>query len=140
MLKPSPGLMKSMYENFHKYKEVENHYTRNFEFFFSCFSPKLLAHFFPWYRGESSVTPYNTIQIEEHLVDNFLEFLSDYYISSLPNPTYKTFNISYDDYPEAMKFNNGISYLPCVVNMTKKEMIYLADRIKEFYKIHNSTE
>jgi len=140
MLKPSPGLLKSMYENFHKYKEVENVYTKNYEFFFSCFSPKLLSYFFPWYRGESSVTPYNTIQIEEHLVNQFLEFLSDFYISGLPNPTYKLFNISYDDYPEIVKFNNGIVYLPCVANMTKEEIVYLTNKIKEFHKIHNQTK
>ncbi|NHJ31923.1 MAG: cysteine desulfurase [Asgard group archaeon] len=137
MLKPSSGLLKSMYENFHKYKEVENVYTKNFNFFFNCFSSEFLSYFFPWYRGEASVTPYNTIQIEEHLVDQFLEFLSHYYISSLPNPTYKLFDISYENYPEIVKFNNGIAYLPCVANMTKDEIIYLSERIKEFYKLHN---
>jgi dTDP-4-amino-4,6-dideoxygalactose transaminase len=137
MLKPSSGLLKSMYENFHKYKEVEEKYAKNYNFFFSCFSPKLLSYFFPWYRGEASLTPYNTIQIEEHLVNQFLEFLSDFHISSLPNPTYKLFNISYDNYPEIVKFNNGIAYLPCVVNMTKDEIVYLSNKIKEFYKIYN---
>ena len=140
MLKPSSGLQKSMYENFHKYKEVEEKYAKNYNFFFSCFSPKLLSHFFPWYSGDASLTPYNTIQIEEHLVDHFLEYLSDFHISSLPNPTYKLFNISYDDYPEIVKFNNSIAYLPCVVNMTKEEMVYLSEKIKEFYYIHNPSK
>ena len=140
MLKPSKGLLKSMYQNFHRHKEIENLYTENYDFFINCFSPKLKAYFFPWYNGNSSLTPYNTILIEENLVDEFLEFLSDYNISSLPNPTYKLFNKSYGDYSEIVKFNNGIAYLPCFVNMTKEEIIFLTNRIKEFYKIHNPSK
>ena len=140
MLKPSQGLLKSMYQNFHRYKEVENLYTEKYDFFINCFSPKLKSYFFPWYKGNTSLTPYNTILIEENHVDEFLEFLSDYNISSLPNPTYKLFNKSYDDYSEIVKFNNGITYLPCFVNMTKEEIVYLTNLIKKFYKIHNPSK
>jgi hypothetical protein len=133
MLKPSQGLLKSMYENFHKHKEVEQVYTRKYKFFIKCLTPKIVSIFFPWYKGNSSITPYNTILIDENLVDKFLEFLSKYTISSLPNPTYKLFNISYKNDSKDKKFNNGIAYIPSIANMSKREIVFLTDRVKEFY-------
>ncbi len=133
MVKPSKGLLKSMYENFHKHKEVEKTYTKKYNYFIKCLTPKIVSTFFPWYKGNSSITPYNTILIAESLVDQFLEFLNSYTISGLANPTYKLFNFSYKNDSKDKKFNNGIAYLPSIVNMNKKEIIFLSDRVKEFY-------
>jgi len=134
MLKPSKGLLKSMYENFNKHKRVERIYTAKYEYFIKCLKPKIVSIFFPWYKANTSLTPYNTIMIKEELVDQFLEFLNHYNMSGLPNPTYKMFNHSYKNDSRYMKFNNGIAYLPSIVNMTKQEIIFLSNKIKEFYK------
>jgi len=133
LYKPSQGLLKSMYENFNKHKEVEMLYTKKYDFFIKCFSPKIISIFFPWYKGNTSLTPYNTILIDDNLVDDFLAFLDEYNISSLPNPTYKLFDISYENRSRYEKFNNGITYLPCLVNMTKEEIVLISKKIKEFY-------
>jgi len=134
MFRPSRGLLKSMYENLDNHKIPELLYTRKYEFFMKQFPPEVIAAFFPWYKGNQSFTPYNTIILDEKLRNTFLEFLNDYNISSLPNPTYKLFNISYENDTQYQKLNDGIAYLPCIVNMTKEELIALAERIKEFYE------
>ncbi|MHA1442658.1 MAG: hypothetical protein ACTSPK_12485, partial [Candidatus Heimdallarchaeota archaeon] len=97
MLKPSKGLLKSMYENFRKHKRVERIYTAKYELFIKCLTPKLVSTFFPWYMENKSLTPYNTIQIKEELIDDFLIFLDEYNMAGLPNPTYKVFNHSYEN-------------------------------------------
>ena len=132
MLKPSNALLKSMYMNFDNYKKMEKLYTEKYTLFFNNISPKILQKYFPWYRGEASLTPYNTIYIKEELVDKFLEFLTNYSISCITNPTYKMFNFSYENDKKDLKFNNGIVYLPSPANMKKKEIIFLAEKIKEF--------
>jgi dTDP-4-amino-4,6-dideoxygalactose transaminase len=141
MLKPSRGLLKSMYENFHKYEEVEEIYSKKYDYFIKQFPPKLVKTFFPWYKGHAYLTPYNTILINEHLVDDFLEFFRDNDMSSLPNPTYKLFNHSYKNEERYKKFNNGITYIPCTVNMSIDEITFLTNKIKEFYvKIQSKYE
>ena len=134
LYQPSQGLLKSMYENFHNYKVIEELYTKKYAFFMSLFSKKLKSIFFPWYKGDQSLTPYNTILLEENHREQFLEFLNSYNISGLPNPTYKLFNISYQSEKRYTKFSNGIAYLPCLVNISKEEIILLSSVIKEFYK------
>ncbi len=133
MVKPSQGLLKSMFENFNKHKQAEQLYTKKYEFFIENLSPKIVLDMFPWYKGNTSLTPYNTILVNEQLIDEFLEFLNDNNMSGLPNPTYKIFNHSYESDSRYKKFNNGIAYLPCIVNMSKDEIIYLTNKIKEFY-------
>jgi len=123
-----------MYENFRKHKRVERIYTAKYELFIDCLTPKLVSTFFPWYMENKSLTPYNTIQIKEELIDDFLIFLDEYNMAGLPNPTYKVFNHSYENDSKYIKFNNGIAYLPSIVNMKKREIIYLTNKLKEFYK------
>jgi dTDP-4-amino-4,6-dideoxygalactose transaminase len=138
MMKPSRGLLKSMYENFHKYKEVEEIYTKKYDFFIKSLSPKIVEIFFPWYKGNKSLTPYNTIVVNDQLAETFLEFLDENNMSCLPNPTYKVFNHSYEDETRYMKFNDGIVYLPSIANMSKEEIIFLTNKIKEFYVKYQS--
>ena len=134
LFKPSKGLLKSMYENFGKHKLVEHLYTAKYEFFIKCLSPKMVSIFTPWYKANTSLSSYNTILVKEELVYQLLEFLNANNMSSLPNPTYKVFNHSYENDSKHIKLNNGIAYLPSIVNMNKQEIIYLTNKIKEFYK------
>ena len=133
MYKPSLGLLKSMYENFHKHKEIEELYDKKYDFFIKCLSPKIVSQFFPWYKGNPSLTPYNTILLDGDRVDQFLLFLDEDNIAGIANPTYKVFDISYESESRYKKFNNGIVYLPSLVNMSKKEIVLLSNKIKEFY-------
>lgn len=133
MYKPSQGLLKSMYENFHKHKEIEDLYNKKYGFFIKCLSPKIVSLFFPWYIGNPSLTPYNTILLDGSLVDQFLLFLDEDNIAGIANPTYKLFNFSYESESMYKKFNSGIVYLPSLVNMSKDEMVLLSNKIKEFY-------
>ncbi len=135
MLKPSNALLKSMYMNFDNYKNMEDLYTKKYRMFYDSLSPKVLKKFFPWYRGDPILTPYNTIQIEDQLVDQFLEFLTDYDISCIANPTYKRFNITYENIEKDIKFNDGIVYIPTPSNMKKWEIKHLAEKLEEFYSI-----
>jgi len=135
MQKPSPGLCQSMYENFHNYRKMERLYANKFTSFINQFSPRLQSYFFPWYRGENSLTPYNTILIEEDLVPRFLSYFNTHNISTIPNPTYKIFNPPYENDIRVTKFNNEIIYLPSLANMNKEEIIYLSIMIKQFFLI-----
>ena len=134
MMKPSNGLMKSMVENSTNYKQMELHFARKHAMFVEYLTPKLINYYFPWYKeGVYSLSNYTTIQIEEHLVDTFLEFMDSYNISTLPNPTYKLFNKAYKGDAKDIKFNNGIVYLPSTANITQEEMEFIRDRLVEFY-------
>ncbi len=135
MQKPSPGLCQSMYENFYIYRKMERLYDNKFTSFINQFSPKLQSHFFPWYRGENSLTPYNTILIEEDLVPHFLSYFNTRNIPTIANPTYKIFNPPYENDTRVTKFNNEIVYLPSFANMNEEEIIYLSIMIKQFYLI-----
>ncbi|OLS32042.1 MAG: hypothetical protein HeimAB125_12910 [Candidatus Heimdallarchaeota archaeon AB_125] len=140
MSKPSKGLLKSMYQHIDDYKDMEELFARKYSYFIECLDPETIAYFIPWYKGESSLAVYNTLQIEEHLVDQFLEFLTEYDISCITNPTYKVFNHEYEGKEIDVKFNNGIVYIPSTPNMKKREIRFLADRLKEFYDlIHQET-
>ena len=135
MLKPSNGLMKSMVENSRNYQNMEVLFTKKYAQFTNYLSPKIIEYYLPWYKkGVFSLSNYNTIHVEEHLVDTFMEFMDDYNISTLPNPTYKLFNKSYKGDIKDIKFNNGIVYLPSTANITREEMEYLRDRLVEFYQ------
>ncbi|MHA1212740.1 MAG: hypothetical protein ACTSSH_09790 [Candidatus Heimdallarchaeota archaeon] len=140
LVKPSPGLFKSMYENFDRHKLAEEVYDANYDFFIKCLTPETVKTFFPWYTGNSFLTPYNTIVLKEELVDTFLEFLDRNNMVGLPNPTYKIFNHPYKNDAKYKKFNNGLAYLPCIANMTNDEIIYLTNKLKEFYMIHYSNK
>ena len=133
MLKPNNALLKSMYKNFDNYKNMEALYTKKYKMFYDSLSPEVLKKFFPWYRGDPILTPYNTIQIEEHLVDEFLEFLTNHSISCITNPTYKTFNHEYENDQKDIRFRDGIVYIPTPSNMKKWEIKLITDRIEEFY-------
>ncbi|MCE7742244.1 MAG: hypothetical protein GOP50_07265 [Candidatus Heimdallarchaeota archaeon] len=135
MLKPSDALLKSMYMNFDNYKKMEALYTKKYGMFYDSLSPEILTKFFPWYRGDPILTPYNTILIENLLVDEFLEFLTDSNISCITNPTYKMFNFPYKNDQKDIKFNDGIVYIPTPSNMKKWEIELLTDKIEEFYEI-----
>ncbi len=137
MLKPSNALLKSMYKNLDNYKKMEALYTRKYRIFYDSFSPKLLHKFFPWNRGDPVLTPYNTILMEDSLVDQFLEFLTENKIPCITNPTYKMFNHSYEGDQKHKKFNDGIVYLPSPAIMKQKEIKFLAEKIEEFYRIQN---
>jgi len=140
MWKPSNALLKSMYKNFDNYEKIEIRFREKYKIFTECFSPELKSYFFPWYKDSACLTPYNTILIEEHLVDQFLEFLSKSHISCISNPTYKLFNFSYENDARDLKFNNGIAYIPSLANMSKKEISFLSNKIKEFYNIISSNK
>ncbi|MBN1328145.1 MAG: hypothetical protein JXA54_01615 [Candidatus Heimdallarchaeota archaeon] len=133
LLKPSQGLLKSMYENYNRHKEAELVYTANYQNFINSLPGKVVKKFFPWYKGLPSITPYNTMLLDECLTEPFLKFLSDHHISSLPNPTYKLFNHQYKNEEKYKKFNNGIVYLPSTTNMKKADIIQITNLIKVFY-------
>ena len=137
MLKPSPGLFKSMNENLYNHRKMERIYTTKYKKFIKYFSPPLLAYFFPWYKNEENkgaLTPYNTIHMDENLVQPFLEFFNRHHISVIANPTYKMFNFTYDTLEKDQKFNDGIVYMPSHANMSEEEMEYLSMRIRQFYQ------
>ncbi len=135
MKKPSQGLLKSMYKNFENYEKMEKLFETKYALFIDSLSPEIIPYFFPWYKGNNSLSAYNTILIEEQLVDQFLEFLNKNNISCIANPTYKVFNKSYENDEVDKKFNNGIVYIPSTANMKKREIRYLAKKLKEFYEI-----
>lgn len=133
LYRPSFGLMKSMVENYNNHKKVDKLYSSKYDQFVNSLSPVVLEHFFPWYKGNTCYTAYNTILIEEHLVDRFMVFMNSYTISTLANPTYKMFNKEYEGDTKDKKFNDGIVYLPSHVAMNQEEMDFLNDRLVEFY-------
>jgi len=133
MMKPSQGLLKSMYKNFDNYEKMEKLFEKKYSIFIESLSPEIIPYFFPWYRGVNSLSAYNTIYIEEHLVGQFLEFLNEEDMSCIANPTYKVFNFPYASKEADIRFNNGIVYIPSTANMKKREIKYLANKLDEFY-------
>jgi hypothetical protein len=134
MLKPSNALLKSMYKKFDHFEEMEKLYTDKHNFFISNLSSDLISCFFPFYKKIPSLTPYNTIIIEENLVSEFAEYLNSFHISCLLNPTYKLFNFSYETISTDKKFNDGIVYLPSLAKMNKREILYLCKIITDFFE------
>ncbi|MHA1954774.1 MAG: hypothetical protein ACW96U_12590 [Candidatus Heimdallarchaeaceae archaeon] len=134
MLKPSDALLKSMFEKFDHYEKMEKLYTEKHGFFINSFSPEFIVKYFPWYKDIPNLTPYNTIIIDANLVNEFAEFLNKQHISCILNPTYKLFNISYENDSEDKEFIDSIVYLPSLANMSEKEIVYLSKTLKEFYQ------
>ncbi len=140
MLKPSNALFKSMFRNFDNYERIEELFKERYEVFANCFSQEVISYFFPWYKDTACLTPYNTILIEEYLMDQFLEFLNESHISCILNPTYKLFNFPYENDKKDLKFNNGIAYIPSLAIMSRKEITFLSEKIIEFYNIISSSK
>ncbi len=138
--KPSNALLRSMFKNFDNYKKIESRYTEKHQIFSSILSPEVKSLFFPWYKDNACLTPYNTIWIEQKLLEQFLEFLNKSHISCISNPTYKMFNISYEGDEKDLKFNNGIAYIPSLANLSRKQITYLVDKISEFYNTITSSK
>ena len=135
MWKPSNALLRSMYKNFNNYDKIEKRFTEKHQIFSNNLSQEVKAQFFPWYKDNACLTPYNTIWIDEEILNDFLEFLNKRHISCISNPTYKLFNITYKGDEKDKKFNNGLAYVPSLANMSVKELEYLSNIITEFYNI-----
>ncbi len=135
MLKPSNALLKSMHEKFTKYEKMENLYSDKLLQFRKNLSPEIVSYFFPWYKDAPLLTPYNTILIEEDLVDKFIEYLNRNNMICIANPTYKLFNFPKGNNPRYLKFNNGLVCIPSLANMKEKEMIFLANKLQEFHSL-----
>jgi hypothetical protein len=138
--KPSKGLMKSMSQHYFDYKQMENNYEEKHMLFRNYLSDEIIKKYFPWYR-DAGLTPYNTIYVDKKHVQKFLKFMNRSNACIIWNPTYKMFNF---DYPgkngkelreKHQKFHDGLVYLPCLVNMNRDEIHYLADRIMKFDEI-----
>jgi hypothetical protein len=119
-----------MSQHYHDFKVMERVYEEKHMIFRSYLPDHIIYKYFPWYR-DAALTPYNTIYIDEQYVDKFLKFMNRSNTVIIWNPTYKMFNM--DNYPEKyVKIFNGLVYLPCLANMNREEIRYLADRIEKF--------
>jgi len=134
MLKPSSGLMKSMSQHYHDHKNMENLFEEKHMLFRSYLSNEVIRSYFPWFR-DASLTPYNTIYVDQKYMNKFLKFMNRSVICIIWNPTYKMFNFPYEGDAKYLKFNSGIVYLPSLALMTREEIQYLADRIERFHTI-----
>ncbi len=134
MWRPSNSLLKSMYENFSNYSDMENNYAKKHLYFMECLPTTIQSYFFPWFKGNASLTPYNTILLKESLVDPFLAFFNNNNMSVITNPTYKLFNFPDKFSEKDEQFNNGIVYLPSLANMKEFEIRNLASYIIQFHK------
>jgi len=139
MWKPSNSLLKSMYENFSNYSDMERNYAKKHLYFMECFPTKIRTLFFPWFKGTPSLTPYNAILLNESLVDPFLSFFNNNDMSVITNPTYKIFNFPVKFSERDEHFCNGIVYLPSLANMKEFEIRNLASYIIQFFRSYCST-
>lgn len=133
MLRPSNSLLKSMHENLNNYSVMEKNYTEKSLYFMNCLPAEIRRFFFPWFRGNASLTPYNTINVPESAAKHFLMYFNNHNMSVISNPTYKLFNFPNKFSLRDERFNNGIIYLPSVANMKEFEIQYLASYIINFY-------
>ncbi|WP_371806357.1 hypothetical protein [Candidatus Lokiarchaeum ossiferum] len=138
MLQPSNSLLKSMHENLGNYSFMEENYAKKSLYFMNCLPAEVRKFFFPWFKGNASLTPYNTIQVPESSIKHFLQYFNDHNMSVITNPTYKLFNFPNKFSQKDEQFNNGIIYLPSVANMKKFEIRYLASYIINFYMTYIS--
>jgi hypothetical protein len=138
LLNPSHGLMKSIKDNldYRNYKKIEHNYITKHQYFINKLEIKHQHYFFPWYKKNNLITPYNTIYIDKTLINEFELFCNTHNILLLPNPTWKTFNIDLDINPKYqlnIDFNNNLYYLNSLANMNIKEISFLANKLIEFY-------
>ena len=124
--KPSSGLITNINKSFKNSKKIEKRIELKTKMFFSYLPDNIIRKYFPWKGDNILYTNYNTIYIKTDMLE-FTKLLSDKHILYLINPTYKIFNDN-DNLTE--KF----IYLPCLINMTRKEMEYLANIIIKFDK------
>ena len=64
----------------------------------------------PWINGEYTLTPYNTVIVDDR--DKFVKYLNKTKIPVIENPTYKIFNFDYEGSEKYKKFNDSIVYIP----------------------------
>ena len=130
---PSNGTLTSIYKSLKRVSDIEYQYYTVSNKFFNALDTNTKKKFFPWVKNNYLLTPYNTISVEN--TDDFCNFLKKNNIVSIKNPTWKMFNFEYknSDYHET--FNNSLVYIPSLPIMNDSEINFLANKIKEYYKI-----
>ena len=128
LINPSNSLMKSIYDNKSNFYSIETNYIYKSKKFMDqlvTFNNISIKELFPWYKDSSLLTPYNTIYIQKDK-DEFRKKLLDIGISSLINPTYKTFNHNYFGKNIDVQFNDSLIYIPSLGSMNNNDIKDLA--------------
>jgi len=130
---PSNGTLTSIYKSLKRVSDIEYQYYTVSNKFFNALDKKTKKKFFPWVKNDYLLTPYNTISVEN--TDDFCNFLKKNNIISHKNPTWKIFNFEYKNSDYYETFNNSLVYIPSLPIMNDSEINFLANKIKEYYKI-----
>lgn len=125
LIKPSNALMKSIIINKNNYVEIEKRYSEKYNMYFKNFPETMIRKYYPWILNNPLLTPYNTVSVKQDYHDIIRNYFLKYGISSIQNPTYKTFNHNYNFKINDETFNNSLIYLPSIANMNYNEMEYM---------------
>ena len=129
-IKPSSGTLISIKQSLQNYNDIENLYRKKTIKFYSHLNHKKLSEMIPWIKNKYSLTPYNTLTVNNR--DKFIKYLNDMKIPVIENPTYKIFNFKHNGIDKYKKFCDSIVYIPSLPIMTNKEIEYLALLINNY--------
>lgn len=132
---PSSATLKSIEQSFTTCDRIENLYKQKTLNFYSNLNNETLKKMIPWLRNGYSLTPYNTVSVDDR--DKFIKYLNNMNIPVLENPTYKIFNFKFDSIDKYKNFNDSLVYIPSLALMTNKEIEYLALLINNYHSKNN---
>lgn len=133
MRKPTKLMIDINKSIYNTQQDTEKLFIKKNKLFLSQFTDKEIFNLFPWNRrfidtnSHISCLPYNPIYINKNFQQLYIDYFDKHNICIIKNPTYKTFehaNI------EIKTFLDNIFYLPCIYNLTKKEIIKLSKPLK----------
>ena len=132
---PSSGTLISIEQSIKNCNNIETLYSEKSIKFYSHLNHKTLSKMIPWIKNEYTLTPYNTLSVDNR--DKFIKYLNDINIPVIENPTYKIFTFEYEGIDKYKKFSDSLVYIPSLAIMTDNEIEYLASLINNYYCKNN---
>lgn len=110
---------------------TEKLFIKKNKLFLDQFSKNKIIKYFPWNSNDInriSCLPYNPVYIDEKYHQQIIDYFDYNNTCIIKNPTYKTFKHSDK---KIQKFLDNILYLPCLYNLSSKEIINITVNLKK---------
>ena len=123
-LRPNISTIISIEKSLETITDIEKRYSDKFNIYIKEMKENNLLHFIPWYNSNELLTVYNTIYFnnDNNKKKNIIKYFNEKYIPIIENPTYKLFTFDYKNKEKDIKFNGSLYYIPCLMNLNKKEI------------------
>ena len=134
MKKPTKCMLNRMLAIHNTETITEDILINKYKIFLKQFTKKEICDLFPWhYNLKPTNLPYTLIFIPLKYQKTFILFFDEKIISTIKNPTYKTFENANNKITSLL---DNIFYLPSLYALTTKEIIQLTKYIKNYLRLH----